>query len=153
MAKSPRETGGPVVRTGPTRGKNRSRTQKGRWRARRSDAGKSRSKSGKSSGKKGCFLTTAACAMRGLPDDCHELQVLRRFRDVHLLATAEGTRLVEEYYDIAPQLVPLLDDPTVASRTWAGIRETIDHIEAGAFQRAIETYRKIVVDLEGLDAT
>lgn len=91
--------------------------------------------------------------MRGRPNDCYELQILRRFRDEHLLATDEGIRLVEEYYDIAPRLVPLLDDPTAASRTWSGIQETIDHIEAGAFERAIETCRRIVVELEDLGAT
>ena len=33
----PRETGGPVVKTGPTRGENRSRNKDGSWRAKRSD--------------------------------------------------------------------------------------------------------------------
>ena len=37
---SPRETGGPVVKTGPTAGQNRSRNKNGRWRRKRSDAGK-----------------------------------------------------------------------------------------------------------------
>jgi hypothetical protein len=40
--KSPRETGGPVVGSGPTAGNNRSRNSDGRWRAKRSDAGRSR---------------------------------------------------------------------------------------------------------------
>lgn len=40
--KSPRETGGPVVGSGPTAGQNRSKNQDGRWRAKRSDAGTSR---------------------------------------------------------------------------------------------------------------
>lgn len=39
---SPRETGGPVVKTGPTAGQNRSRNKNGQWRKKRSDAGKSR---------------------------------------------------------------------------------------------------------------
>lgn len=39
---SPRETGGPVVKTGPTAGQNRSRNKNGHWRKKRSDAGKSR---------------------------------------------------------------------------------------------------------------
>lgn len=34
----PRETRGPVVQTGPTAGFNRSRTQAGTWRKKRSDA-------------------------------------------------------------------------------------------------------------------
>ena len=29
----------------------------------------------------GCFLTSACTEARGLPDDCHELTVLRSFRD------------------------------------------------------------------------
>ena len=36
--KSPRYTGGPVVKTGPTRGNVRSRTASGTWRRKRSDA-------------------------------------------------------------------------------------------------------------------
>lgn len=40
--KSPRETGGPVVNSGPTSGQNRSRRQDGGWRRKRSDAGKPR---------------------------------------------------------------------------------------------------------------
>lgn len=43
--KSPRETGGPVVKTGPTAGQNRSRNKSGEWTKKRSDAGKPRSKS------------------------------------------------------------------------------------------------------------
>lgn len=39
---SPRETGGPVVKTGPTAGQNRSRNKNGRWRKKRSDAGQAR---------------------------------------------------------------------------------------------------------------
>ncbi len=39
---SPNQTGGPVVKTGPTRGENRSRNKNGQWRAKRSDAGETR---------------------------------------------------------------------------------------------------------------
>lgn len=42
--KSPKETNGPVVKTGPTAGNNRSRNDDGTWRAKRSDAGKKRDK-------------------------------------------------------------------------------------------------------------
>lgn len=41
---SPNKTGGPVVKTGPTAGQNRSRNDGGEWRAKRSDAGKPRDK-------------------------------------------------------------------------------------------------------------
>lgn len=40
---SPRDTHGPIVKTGPTAGQNRSRNQGGEWRKKRDDTGKSRS--------------------------------------------------------------------------------------------------------------
>lgn len=40
--KSPKETEGPVVSTGPTAGKNRTRNADGQWRKKRSDAGSKR---------------------------------------------------------------------------------------------------------------
>ena len=42
MAEPPKDTQGPIVGTGPTRGRNRSRNKDGRWRAKRSDAGTTR---------------------------------------------------------------------------------------------------------------
>lgn len=42
---SPKDTHGPVVKTGPTAGQNRSRNKNGQWRRKRSDAGKKRSAS------------------------------------------------------------------------------------------------------------
>lgn len=41
-SKSPRDTNGPVVKTGPTAGENRSRNSDGSWRKKRSDTGSSR---------------------------------------------------------------------------------------------------------------
>ncbi len=40
---SPQNNGGPMIKTGPTYGHNRSRNKNGRWRKKRSDAGTSRS--------------------------------------------------------------------------------------------------------------
>lgn len=39
---SPNQTGGPIVKTGPTSGQNRSRNKDGRWHKKRNDTGKSR---------------------------------------------------------------------------------------------------------------
>jgi hypothetical protein len=41
---SPKDTHGPIVPTGPTAGKVRSRNKNGQWRRKRSDAGKPRVK-------------------------------------------------------------------------------------------------------------
>lgn len=39
---SPKDTHGPIVKTGPTAGENRSRNQDGTWRKKRNDSGKKR---------------------------------------------------------------------------------------------------------------
>lgn len=148
MSKSPKDTKGPVVKSGPTQGQNRSRNKDGRWRSKRSDSGKSRDKGGKASGKKGCFLTTAACELRRLPDDCYELQVLRHLRDEVLMKSPEGISLVEAYYEMAPRLVPLLDNPLVAEQVWADITLAVEQAETGYTSDAVETYRKMVEALQ-----
>ena len=58
---------------------------------------------------KDCFLTTACCTYKGLPDDCYELQMLRNFRDSVLKKTETGTALVQLYYEQAPKIVEQID--------------------------------------------
>lgn len=41
---SPKDTKGPIVKTGPTAGQNRSRNADGQWRKKRSDTGTTRKK-------------------------------------------------------------------------------------------------------------
>jgi len=149
MAKSPKYTKGPVVKSGPTKGQNRSRNSDGKWRAKRSDSGKSRpSKESSGNGRKGCFLTTAACELRGLPDNCSELTILRRFRDDVLLASLGGRNLVEEYYSEAPRLIPLVVDSEERERVWNEIQATIEHIENSRNAEAIATYRAMFERLQ-----
>lgn len=50
---------------------------------------------GSSSGSGWCFLTTACCKYKGLPDDCAELETLRRFRDNYL----KGRNTVRSLYE------------------------------------------------------
>ncbi|HIW21866.1 MAG TPA: hypothetical protein H9887_07610 [Candidatus Dorea intestinavium] len=59
--------------------------------------------------KKLCFITTAVCDHLNKPDNCYELETLRDYRDHYLLTSAEGKELVEEYYNIAPSLVFILN--------------------------------------------
>ncbi|NVE94806.1 CFI-box-CTERM domain-containing protein [Altererythrobacter lutimaris] len=60
----------------------------------------------------GCFLTTAAVEMLGLPDDCWELEQLRNFRDGWLLKQPGGSEQVSEYYSRAPNIAnKLRSDP------------------------------------------
>lgn len=140
-SKSPRDTNGPVVETGPNAGKNRSRNDDGKWRKKRSDAGKPREK-------KGCFLTTAACSYQGLDDDCFELEVLRNFRDTYLMSTPEGRAVVEEYYAIAPLIVTKLTDTGDLRDVWSVISLCVKDINADKHESAYRRYCEMVRKLE-----
>lgn len=58
--------------------------------------------------RKWCFITTAICEYKGKPDDCAELTAFRSFRDGWLREHG-GEELIEEYYDVAPLLVNIID--------------------------------------------
>ena len=137
---SPRNTHGPIVKTGPTKGQNRSRNNDGRWRSKRSDSGSSR--------KGGCFITTAACEYKGLPDDCHALEVLRRFRDEYLMATDEGRALVEHYYKVAPPIAVRLSGKPELEGVWGTVLRCVEAIERGQYEEAVRLYQAMVTSLE-----
>ena len=139
MSKSPRDTHGPVVKTGPTKGRNRSKNKDGRWRAKRSDTGKSRG-----SGGSFCFLSTAACQFKRLPDDCYELEVLRDFRDGYLMSTENGRRMVEQYYYIAPDITKCLVEESDLNKVWNAVIECVESIESNQYQDAIRIYKSMV---------
>ena len=139
-SKSPRETGGPVVKTGPTRGQNRSRNNSGEWRKKRSDSGSKKDTSG-------CFLTTAACEHKGLSDNCYELNVLRHFRDNTLLSTRTGRSLVNQYYRVAPSIVRALTDESDLDYVWSVVRDCVKAIEDGRYVEAIYMYQSMTMCL------
>ena len=143
MGKSPKDTGGPVVKTGPTAGKNRSRNKDGESRKKRSDSGKS-----KKSGDSLCFLSTAACQFKGLPDDCYELEVFRDFRDSYLRATTNGSQMVEHYYSVAPEITKHLTEEADLNQIWDVVAECVEAIEAKRYQEAITTYRAMVESMQ-----
>lgn len=139
---SPKDTGGPIVKTGPTKGQNRSKNDNGQWRKKRNDSGSSRGK------KRGlCFITTAVCNHRGLEDNCRELETLRKFRDKYLLKTAEGNALVQEYYKIAPEIAVKITHPHDLQYAWEAIQKCILLIESNENIEAIYEYKKMVYQL------
>jgi hypothetical protein len=143
MSKSPRDTHGPIVKTGPTSGKNRSKNTDGRWRAKRSDSGKSRK-----SGGSFCFLSTAACQFKGLADDCYELEVLRDFRDGYLMTTKDGSKMVKQYYFIAPDITKCLVEESDLNKVWDTVIECVEAIELRRYQDAIRIYKSMVESMQ-----
>lgn len=57
----------------------------------------------------GCFITTAVIKSTGKPDNCFELQTLRRFRDTYMQEDPRYRAFVTQYYQEAPQLVSELE--------------------------------------------
>lgn len=101
----------------------------------------------------GCYLTSACTAARGLPDDCHELQILRRFRDEWLKKQPDGVLLIAQYYEIAPKIVAAIDAREDRPEVYKGIYEElvlpcVKMIKDKNFQIALELYQKYTLRLE-----
>ncbi len=98
-------------------------------------------------GSKGCFLTTACTAHAGLPDDCHELTVLREFRDGYLASLPNGEAMTREYYRVAPAIVQrIMRTPSreaILARIYTTIRKTVTLIEKEQFPSALRAYSEM----------
>jgi hypothetical protein len=68
-----------------------------------------------------CFLTTAACEVVGLPDDCWELRTLRRFRDRAMPRLPSGAEDIARYYREAPAIVAALRRRADAPRAFLAL--------------------------------
>ncbi len=64
----------------------------------------------------GCFITTACCETLGLPDDCFELRMLRRYRDEVLATRPGGRQEIATYYRLAPLILARLPHAARARR-------------------------------------
>lgn len=109
-----------------------------------------------SGGSGGCFLTTACCQYKGLPDDCYELTTLRNFRDTYLKTTEAGNALVEEYYRIAPSIVDkIMENPNKAALLddiYTEVCKILVLIEAKRQEAAINAYQAMVLDIQSMIA-
>ena len=90
----------------------------------------------------GCFLTTACCQYKGLPDNCYELE------------NEEGRQLVKEYYRIAPGLVQKIEAMPDKERTeileniYQKILQVLNKIKSGENEGAIARYYSMVCWVE-----
>lgn len=102
----------------------------------------------KSSGSSGCFLTSACCEHRGLPDNCRELTVLRSFRDNYLRKQPYGEEIIQTYYQDAPQIVRYLneqqDRDTLYSSIYTKICSVVEAIEEQEYDKATIMYMNMV---------
>jgi hypothetical protein len=92
----------------------------------------------------GCFLTTACCEYKGLPDDCEELTVLRKFRD-----ECVPKKLVERYYVIAPNIcVKIQGNDSALKYVYNVIQECVNDIKLNRRDCALDKYVGMVEFLQ-----
>lgn len=101
----------------------------------------------------GCFLTTACVEMKGLPDNCYELNTLRHFRDTYMKSTTTGVEDIKEYYSIAPQIITAIDKKKNSKKIYNDMYEElithcIELINEGKNQEAYMFYREYVKRLK-----
>lgn len=98
----------------------------------------------------GCFLTSACCYYKGLPDNCRELSLIRSFRE-ELKQKPYGEQLVRLYYRDAPGIVSYIDASPERETIYQEIYETVsriaDWIEQGNKEEALMSYVLMVYEL------
>lgn len=91
-----------------------------------------------------CLLTTACVEYSGMRDDCHELTVLRRFRDNYVARLPQGNSVLAEYYRVAPVIVERIqqsaDRDTALANALSTVRRAVEQIEAGQSAEAFALY-------------
>lgn len=101
-----------------------------------------------------CYITTAVCKSLQKPDDCYELNLLRKYRDEYLLAnTSHGVSVVKEYYDIAPTIVKHIDKKQNADQIYREVWNTylspcVTLIETNKNEECKDIYCRMVRDLQ-----
>lgn len=112
-----------------------------------------RNKSDLSSSSGGCYLTSACVYAKGLPDDCYELETLRKFRDEYMRSSCQGNEDIKHYYMTAPLIVDRINASNEAATEWKRIYEElvtpcIHLIEKGRTQEAYDKYKEYALKLE-----
>ncbi|MFO0355960.1 MAG: CFI-box-CTERM domain-containing protein [Sphingobacteriaceae bacterium] len=99
-----------------------------------------------------CFITTACVQHKGFPDDCEELNVLRKFRDTYLLNKDKGNELIKLYYKYSPEIVTAIKKNKECSRIldhlYSVIKQCVEAIKKGDNEFAFQMYCKMVIDLQ-----
>lgn len=99
----------------------------------------------------GCYITTAVCELQGKPDDCHELQTLRKFRDEWLVKQPGGEELVAQYYEQAPRFLAAVSKSGFREQMLRNfdevyIKPAVHAVEAGDNAKAFRIYTDMLQD-------
>lgn len=100
-------------------------------------------------GTAGCVVSTACARALGLPDDCRQLTVLRRFRDDYLFSTPKGRAEVERYYELSGPLLAKLRTIDAQEHEYRQImvtlvEPTVRLVEEGRLAEALGHYQECI---------
>lgn len=103
--------------------------------------------------KKLCYITTAVCRYQNKDDDCYELTMFRTFRDNYMKKQVNGEALMNEYYEIAPQIVAKIHVSGNEDRVYPYILETyltpcLEKLEQGDKEGCMKLYKEMVRNLK-----
>ena len=101
----------------------------------------------------GCYLTSACVEAMGLPDDCEELTTLRKFRNEWLAEQPGGKETIQEYYQIAPEIVQAIEEKEDSKQVFQGIYDEmvcpcVKAIREGRQQDAWNLYEEMTRSLK-----
>ena len=90
-----------------------------------------------------CYLTTACVVYKNLPDDCSELQAMRKLRDYY--SDKPGySELIMEYYELSPKIISrinLENDPSMMyDKIYDSVKICEGFIAIGDWQNAHDEY-------------
>jgi hypothetical protein len=100
-----------------------------------------------------CFITSAVCETMDKSDDCYELTAFRKFRDQYVLKSEAGRELVEEYYQIAPVIVSLINLMPERRQKYAAIwgqylQPCLEELEVNSLKECENKYITMVTELK-----
>ena len=108
---------------------------------------------GTSASGKGCFITTAVCNTFNKPDDCHELRVLRKFRDEFMQSDSFMKSEVQEYYRLAPRICEEIDKQSNSAEIYSSIwenwlKDAVAAVDRSENEKAHTIYKQMVLSLK-----
>lgn len=104
---------------------------------------------------KKCFITTAVCEHLGKPDDCYELETLRKFRNDYMMSDPERWIDVYNYLCYAPKIVEKLSLLPNAGEIYTRFNATyiqpaIVYIEHKDYEQAHKIYTRLFTEAKQL---
>jgi hypothetical protein len=102
-----------------------------------------------------CFIATACAEVRGLPDDCYELSLLRLFREEYVAKLPDGEAVLAEYREKAPRIVSAIEalGKEGAWEVWEylyerGVSRAVELILGGRWDEAFGIYEAMCREME-----